>query len=68
MNSIGSFLVAVGVFIIVGGCFNWNWFMEKNGKEKLFVRIMTRNGARLVYIFLGLLFVVVGVFSRVEVI
>jgi hypothetical protein len=53
-------LILIGLFSILGGVLNWNWFMN-NSRARFFVNILGRNGARIFYIGLGLFLVVVGV-------
>lgn len=55
-------IIFVGLFSMAGGIFDWNWFME-NRRARLFVRLFKRTGARIFYILLGLVFVVVGVLA-----
>ena len=53
-------LILIGLFSILGGILNWNWFMN-NWRARFFVNILGRNGARIFYIGLGIFLVVVGV-------
>jgi hypothetical protein len=49
------FIIAVlmGGFCIAGGVYNWDWFMNDR-KAALFVTLLGRDGARVLYIFLGI--------------
>ena len=42
-----------GLFSIAGGAMNWDFFMN-NYRAKLFVSVLGREGARVVYVLLGL--------------
>jgi len=53
-------ILLVGLFSILGGILDWNWFMN-NWRARFFVNILGRNGARLFYIGLGVFLVVLGV-------
>ena len=53
-------LILIGLFSILGGILNWNWFMN-NWRARFFVNIFGRNGARIFYVGLGVFLVVVGV-------
>lgn len=46
---------------MAGGIFNWNWFMN-NSRARLFVWLFGRDGARVVYVLLGFLIMVGGLF------
>ncbi len=59
MNLFGLFFVAAGVFSLLGGVCNWEWFMNLR-KARFIVTIMSRNGARIFYGILGFLFIVFG--------
>lgn len=51
--------ILIGLFSILGGVLNWNWFMN-NSRARFFVNILGRNGARIFYIGLGILVVAYG--------
>ena len=53
-------LILIGLFSILGGILNWDWFMN-NWRARFFVNILGRNGTRIFYIGLGIFLVVVGV-------
>ena len=50
----GIVIVLIGVMLIVGSYFNWNWFM-KMWKDVDWVEALGRNGARVLYSIIGLL-------------
>jgi hypothetical protein len=52
--------ILIGLFSILGGILNWNWFMN-NSRARFFVNILGRNGARIFYIGLGIFLVAFGV-------
>ena len=53
-------LILIGLFSILGGILNWNWFMN-SWRARFFVNVFGRNGARIFYVGLGVFLVVVGV-------
>jgi small neutral amino acid transporter SnatA (MarC family) len=48
-----------GLFSLAGAIFDWEWFMT-HYKAAVFVRLLGRGGARLLYAFLGLFLVAGG--------
>lgn len=60
MNWVGLLLAAAGVFSFCGGALDWSFFMESR-KARFFVAILSRTGARIFYVLLGLALVVFGV-------
>jgi small neutral amino acid transporter SnatA (MarC family) len=48
-----------GLFSFAGALFNWEWFMT-NYKAAVFVRLLGRSGARVLYAILGLLLAALG--------
>lgn len=67
MDPMGLFFVAAGAFTITGAVFNWDWFMNV-GQSKFMVKILTRNGDRVLYGILGLAKTVLGVLVTVDII
>ncbi|OVE76049.1 hypothetical protein BVX97_02410 [bacterium E08(2017)] len=67
MNPTGLIFVAIGIFSMLGGICNWDWFMESR-KARFIVKIMTRNGARIFYGILGLAFIVFGALAALGII
>ena len=63
----GFVLMAAGLFSIVGGITNWNWFMEHK-KARFFVKVFTRTGARIFYCVIGAAIALVGVLMVVGII
>jgi hypothetical protein len=59
MNPLGLLLVAAGLFGAAGGIFDWEWFMNSH-KARFMSTILTRTGARIFYVILGLGIVVLG--------
>jgi Immunity protein 17 len=66
-NPAGLIIVAVGVFSAMGGIFDWDWFMN-NRKAKLFVTLLTRNGARVAYVLLGAGVIAAGLLTTLGII
>ena len=48
-----------GLFSFAAALFNWEWFMT-NYKAAVFVRLLGRSGARVLYAVLGLLLAALG--------
>jgi hypothetical protein len=63
MNSRNQFLlifgILAGIFSIAGGIFNWDFFMN-NSRARFFVDIFGRDGARLFYIVLGVVVILLS--------
>jgi small neutral amino acid transporter SnatA (MarC family) len=54
-----ALFILAGLFSFAGALFNWEWFMT-NYKAAVFVRILGRSGARILYAILGLLLAALG--------
>jgi len=54
------FFLLSGLFTIVAAAMNWDWFIN-NRKARLFVALFGRDGARTVYILLGIFLTGLGV-------
>ena len=67
MNPMGLFLVAGGLFSILGGILNWEWFMNHH-KARFMCAILGREGARAFYVLLGGIIAVIGALIFVGVI
>ncbi|MDJ0636393.1 MAG: immunity 17 family protein [Xenococcaceae cyanobacterium MO_188.B29] len=67
MNLPGLFFITVGLFAMAGAIFNWDWFMNSR-KARFMVRILTRNGARIFYSFLGLTLFILGLLGTIGII
>lgn len=57
-------MMGVGVFSILGGAMNWDWYMN-NRRARIVVAIVGRTGARIFYVGLGTVFFLAGVFFAV---
>jgi hypothetical protein len=60
MNPVGLLMAAAGLFSVLGGIFNWEWFMN-NSKALFMTAILSRTGARIFYVLLGLAIIVLGI-------
>ena len=67
MNPLGLLIVAAGLVTAAGGVFNWEWFMN-NRRARLLSKIITRSGARVLYVVLGVGFVITGTLMTIGVI
>jgi hypothetical protein len=56
----GIVILLAGLFSIVCAAFDFDWFMN-NRRASLFVKLFTRNGARVFYIVLGIVLCIMGV-------
>jgi drug/metabolite transporter superfamily protein YnfA len=54
--------IFAGGFSIAGAYFNWDWFMN-NRRAWLFVKLLGRGGARVLYSLLGGFLIVVGIMT-----
>ncbi len=63
----GIVLILAGLFSIVAAILNWEWYMTAR-KARFIVRIFGRTGARVFYVLLGLVFVVLGILQFLDVI
>jgi hypothetical protein len=63
MNSRNQFLlifgILAGIFSIAGVVFNWDFFMN-NSRARFFVNLFGREGARLFYIVLGVVVILLS--------
>jgi hypothetical protein len=55
----GLVIIMLGVGLIIGSYFNWDWFM-KIWKDADWVEALGRNGARILYGIIGFLGIVIG--------
>lgn len=67
MNPIGLLIVAGGMFSIAGAAFDWDWFMNSR-KAAFLVAILSRTGARIFYLLLGLVLVTMGILLTANII
>ncbi len=56
---LGIFLAATGIFSILAAFCNWGFFMNSRG-SRFFVKIMGRTRARICYLILGHVIMVLG--------
>jgi hypothetical protein len=56
---VALFAFSCGVFVIAAAVFDWNWFFS-NWRARFFVNLLGRDGARLFYAGLGVLFFVIA--------
>jgi len=56
---LGLLLFFIGIFTIVGAIQDWDWFMNHR-KARLWVKLFGRDGARIFYMFLGFLLIMLG--------
>ena len=59
MNATSIILILAGLYSIIGAIGNWDWFME-NRKARRWVKLIGRNRARIFYILLGTILIVIG--------
>jgi hypothetical protein len=59
VDPIGFLMAAAGLFCALGGVFDWEWFMN-NRKALFMTSILSRTGARIFYVLLGLAIMVLG--------
>jgi hypothetical protein len=52
--------IAAGIFSLLGGINNWDWFM-RSFRAGLFVKTIGRQGARVVYGILGIVLITICV-------
>lgn len=67
MNLPSLFFLIVGLFSMAGAILDWDWFMNSR-KARFMVRILTRQGARIFYSFLGLTLFILGLLGTIGVI
>jgi len=57
---LASILFASGVFTIWAAAADWDWFMNSR-RALIFVKLFGRNGARVAYVLIGVLFLACAV-------
>ena len=67
MNPVGLLIVALGLFSVGCGIFNWEWAMTTR-QGRLLSTMITRTGARAFYVVLGVGMIVVGTLMTIGVI
>ena len=65
MIIMGLVFAALGLFSLMGAIKNWDWYFN-NYKAKGVVAIFGRNGARVFYGILGIIFIVIGLLVAVD--
>ena len=65
MNPFGLLIVALGLFSIAGGLQDWPFFWN-NRRARLMTTILTRRGARVFYVIIGIGLAVLGVCATVS--
>ena len=64
---IGLFLAAVGLFVLAGSAFNWEWYWDRR-RTRVWVDLLGRAGARILYAIMGAAVLVLGVLMAAGVI
>ena len=67
MNLTSIILVFAGLYAVIGAIGNWDWFME-NRKAIRWVKLIGRDKARVFYILLGTVLIVIGTLFSVGII
>ena len=62
MNLVGPVILFFGLLSIVGGIFDWDWFMNHH-KAQFVCNTLGRNRARVFYVILGVVLFVLGILS-----
>lgn len=53
MNTLPAIaIILIGLLSVLGAALDWDWFIA-NRKVRIFVRLLGRTGARILYIILG---------------
>jgi len=65
MNLVGPLLFLIGGFSFSGGIFDWDWFMQTR-KARGLVGVLGRTGARITYVILGILVMILGVLGAFD--
>jgi hypothetical protein len=60
MNWWAILLIAIGVYCGVSAIFDWDFFME-NRRARWVSNVLTRNGARIFYVLMGLVVIGIGI-------
>jgi len=67
MKATSIILILAGLYTLIGAIGNWDWFME-NRKARRWVKIAGRNGARVFYILVGTVLIIIGTLFSVGII
>lgn len=57
---VGFMIIALGMFSFGGGFYQWPWFMN-NSRARFVATILSRTGARIFYMVVGVFFAGLGV-------
>ena len=53
MNTLPAIaIILIGLLSVLGAALDWDWFIA-NRKVRIFVRLLGRTGARILYVILG---------------
>ena len=64
LNPIGPLIMAVGAFAVAGGLSHWPWFWN-SFRARSMVNFFGRGGARTVYVVIGALLIVAGIWATI---
>ena len=59
-TTVAILALTAGIFSIVAALRNWDWFFE-NWRATLFVRLFGRDGARVLYVILGIGLIILSI-------
>jgi hypothetical protein len=62
LNPIGYLIAAVGLFALAGGLSDWSWFWN-NSRARRVTSAVGRRGGRIVYVTIGILLILMGIFA-----
>jgi hypothetical protein len=62
MNPLGLVAVAAGLFTVAGGLRDWPWFWN-NSRARFMTAVLTRKGARIFYVVMGIGFTIFGLWT-----
>jgi hypothetical protein len=65
LNPFCLLISAVGVFVIAGRLRDWPWFWHSS-RARFAVFLLTRTGARILYVTVGIGFVILGIWSCID--
>jgi small neutral amino acid transporter SnatA (MarC family) len=60
MNTLPAIaIILIGLLSVLGAALDWEWFIA-NRKVRIFVRLLGRTGARILYVILGAILMAYG--------
>jgi hypothetical protein len=65
LNPFCLLISAVGAFVVAGGLSDWPWFW-RSSRARTVSLLLTRTGARIFYVTIGLGIVILGVWCSIE--